>query len=183
MAIAQTLLTAEELERLPNPADMQRELVQGVLVEMSPVGKSHGSVVVRLGARLVAWADHGPHGYVGTETGFILAREPDIVRAPDLTYIRPERVAMSAEDVGYWTIAPDLAVEVVSPSESAQDVNQKVRDYLAAGTRLMWVIYPRTRQVIEYTSSNASRIYISGDTLEHDDVLPDFRCPVAELFA
>ncbi|MBA3946347.1 MAG: Uma2 family endonuclease [Herpetosiphonaceae bacterium] len=77
---------------------------------------------------------------------------------------------------------PDLAVEVVSPSESAQDINEKVRDYLAAGTQLMWVVYPRTRQVIVYGPSNAGRIYTVGDTLEHADVLPGFRCPVAELF-
>ncbi|MBA3946346.1 MAG: Uma2 family endonuclease [Herpetosiphonaceae bacterium] len=109
MAIAQTLLTAEELERLPNPTDLHRELVQGVLVEMSPVGGGHGSLVGKLIIRLGNWAERGTGGYVGTEAGFILAHDPDTIRAADIAYVRADRIP-----TGYWSLAP------ISPSRSSR---------------------------------------------------------------
>lgn len=178
--VPQALVTAEMLEGMPDNA--RRELVRGVLSEMSPVGKGHGGVVMKLGSRLVQWSEAGSHGYIGTEEGFILARDPDIVRAPDILFIRADRIDPTDNSSGYWTIAPDLVVEVVSPSESATDVNEKVQDYLAAGTPLMWIVYPRTRQVVAYLPGNQVKIFTQDDMLEHPDVLPGFRCSVAELF-
>jgi Uma2 family endonuclease len=80
-------------------------------------------------------------------------------------------------------MAPDLAVEIVSPSETADEVRAKVRDYLAAGTPLVWTIYPRTREVVVHTADGLARAYSDSDVIEHPDVLPGFTCAVAELFA
>jgi Uma2 family endonuclease len=97
-------------------------------------------------------------------------------------YVRAERIPPDGIPESYWDIAPDLAVEIVSPSESAADVREKVRDYLAAGTALVWVIYPRTQEVIVHTPDGLARTYSRHDVLAHFDILPEFTCVIAELF-
>jgi Uma2 family endonuclease len=83
----------------------------------------------------------------------------------------------------YWPIAPDLAVEVVSPSDRAAEVLTKVAEYLEAGTRLAWVVYPQTQKIVVYRPSADVQMLSVGDTLEGGDVVPGFACPVAEVFA
>ncbi len=83
----------------------------------------------------------------------------------------------------FWEIAPDLAVEVVSPAETAEEIREKVRDYLQAGTLLVWVIYPRAQEVVVHTPDGLARTLAVGDILSAPDVLPGFNCTVAELFA
>lgn len=136
---------------------------------------------MKTGARLLNWAESGPDGYVGAESGFITARDPDTIRAPDVSYVRAERIP---EDVpeGFWELAPDLAVEVVSPGDTAVEVREKVREYLAAGVPMVWVMYPGTREVIVHTADGLARAYGPDDVLEGLDLLPGFRCRVAELF-
>ena len=175
-------LTAEEFWLLPGDGKF-RELVRGEVVETVPPGGIHGAVALRLGARLEAWARGGPGGYTGVESGFFLSRNPDTVRGPDVSYVRAERIPETGLPEAFWDIAPDLAVEVVSPGESAEEVREKVRDYLAAGTGLVWVVYPRTREVVVHTPDGLSRAHGEGAALEGFDVLPGFVCPVAELFA
>jgi Uma2 family endonuclease len=97
-------------------------------------------------------------------------------------FIRVERVPPSGVPDAFWTIAPDVAVEVVSPSESAADVQEKVRDYLLAGTPLMWVVYPRSQQVVAHTADGVARTLSGNDLLASDDVLPGFRCMVSQIF-
>jgi Uma2 family endonuclease len=122
-------------------------------------------------------------GYVGTEAGYILARSPDTVRGPNVSYVRADRIPPGGVPEAFWPMAPDLAVEIVSPSETADEVRAKVRDYLAARTPLVWTIYPRTREVVVHTADGLARAYSDSDVIEHPDVLPGFTCPVAELFA
>jgi Uma2 family endonuclease len=182
MTIAEKLMTAEEFAKLPE-GETKLELVRGRVVESMPTGGVHGDVVMELGARLRIWAKQGSHGHVASESGFILALEPDTTRAPDLFFIKAQRVVEAGGiPEAFWKIAPDLEVEVVSPSETAQEIQEKVRDYLLAGTPLVWVIYPRTRTVVEHTPDGLARTRTETDTLENADVLPGFSCVVRELF-
>jgi Uma2 family endonuclease len=175
-------MTAEEFWRLPE-SYKRRELVRGEVIEWMPPGIIHGAIAVALGMILRLWCKAGAGGYVGAETGYILARDPDIVRGPDISYVRAERIpATGLPEEGFWTLAPDLAVEIVSPHETADEVREKVRDFLAAGTPMVWTIYPRTREVIVHTSDGLARTYGSTDPLAFPDVLPGFTCTVAELF-
>ena len=180
-AVSPKPLTAEEFWLLPGDA-RRRELVRGEVIETMPPGGLHGAVALRLGTRLETWTRSGPGGYVGVESGFFLSRSPDTVRGPDVSYVRAERIPDTGVPEAFWNLAPDLAVEVVSPGEGAEEVREKVRDYLAAGTGLVWVVYPRTREVVVHTPDGLSRAYGEGDALEGFDVLPGFACAVADLF-
>ncbi|HYN88722.1 MAG TPA: Uma2 family endonuclease [Ardenticatenaceae bacterium] len=176
-----TLLTAEDFLQLSR-GDARLELIRGEVIDMSPPGARHGIIALEFGSRLRAWAKSGPGGYTDVESGFVLNRNPDTVRGPDVAYVSQERVPATGVPMGYWPIAPDLAVEVVSPDETADEVRDKVRDYLSAGTRLVLVLYPRTREIIAHTPDGLARTSGPGDVFEHPDVLPGFTCPVGELF-
>jgi len=178
----QQLTTAEALWQLPDNG-MRRELINGEVVETMPPGGIHGAIAVMLAMLLRLWVREQGHGYVGVESGYILARDPDVVRGPDVSYVRGKRIPSTGVPEGFWNLAPDLAVEVVSPSETADEVREKVRDLLAAGTPLVWTIYPRTREVIAHTPDGLARTYTQTDTLTFPDVLPGFSCTVSELFA
>ncbi|MDP9312729.1 MAG: Uma2 family endonuclease [Chloroflexota bacterium] len=181
-AVAPQLSTAEELWRLP-VTDTRRELVRGEVVETMPPGGRHGAIAVVLAMLLRLWAQKSGGGYVGVEAGYILSRKPDTVRGPDVSCIRAARLPASGVPEGFWELAPDLAVEIVSPSETADEVREKVRDFLNAGTPLVWTIYPRTQEVIVHTADGLARTYSDGDVLEFPTVLPGFSCSVVELFA
>ncbi len=109
-------------------------------------------------------------------------RDPETVRVPDVAYVRAERLPETGVPVAFWELAPDLAVEVVSPDASAADVRDKVREYLAAGTLLIWVVYPRSCEIIAHTPDGITRTYTAADTLAHPDRLPGFSGRVAENF-
>lgn len=171
-------MTAEEFWRLPESVK-RRSLVRGEVVETMPPGGLHGVLALEVSVRLHQWAKNGPGGFVGVESGFLLARDPDTVRGPDVFYVGPDRAPDTGVPEAFWDVAPDLAVEVVSPGEGADDVRQKVRDYLAADARLVWVVYPRTREVVVHTPDGLALAVGAGDTLEAFD---GFTCAVAELF-
>jgi Uma2 family endonuclease len=175
-------MTAEEFWQSPLNSK-HAELVRGEVVEAMPPSKDHGTIALAIGTLLRLWVQGGAGGKAGVEAGFILARDPDIVRGPDVYYVSAVRAQNDDNSRAFWTIAPDLAVEVVSPDETADDVRAKVRDYLAAGTQLVWTVHPRTREVIVHTPDGLARTYSEGDTLEFPDVLSGFSCEVAELFA
>lgn len=174
-------MTAEEFWNLPDDGK-RRSLVRGEVVEEVRPGALHGVLAVRLSSRLERWSESGPGGAVGVESGFFLERDPDTVRGPDVYYIAPERASGVSIPEAFWNTAPDLAVEIVSPSDKVGDVREKVRDYLAAGTPLVWVVYPRTREVVVHTPDGLARTYGVSDVLEGFEALPGFRCAVADLF-
>jgi Uma2 family endonuclease len=182
MATEKTLVTADELLRLP--ADGRRhELVRGELRTMAPAGGEHG-IVSGQAARLL-----GNHvvpnqlGYVlGAETGIRLARDPDTVRAPDAAFIAAGRLPSGRPPAGYFELVPDLVVEVVSPADTAREVEEKVHEWLSAGARLVWVIHPSTRSVTVYRSLADVRVLTEDVQLDGADVLPGFACAVRELF-
>jgi Uma2 family endonuclease len=179
-SVAQRLMTAEEFWQSAN--DKHHELVRGEVVKVMPPGGEHGEIAGALVEFLRRWTRHGAGGYVAVEAGYILGRSPDIVRGPDVSYVRADRIPPSGRPKAFWTIAPDLAVEIVSPSETIGTVREKVRDFLGAGTPLVWTIHPEEREVIAHTPDGLARTYREGDILEHSDVLPGFSCKVAELF-
>jgi Uma2 family endonuclease len=176
------LISAETFWAMPETTT-RRELVRGEVIEHMPPGGIHGLIAIRLGSRLERWASDGHFGIIGVESGFMLSREPDTLRSPDGYFVQAERVPASGVPEAFWLIAPDLVVEVVWPKENAADLREKVRDYLHAGTKVVWVIHPRTREVMVH--AQAGTIYVvGGDELLHDEaLLPGFSCRVAELFA
>ncbi|HSL82370.1 MAG TPA: Uma2 family endonuclease, partial [Thermoanaerobaculia bacterium] len=143
-------LTAEDLYDLPLD-DVRAELVRGDLVCEPPAGFEHGVGATEIGYYLRRCVEDHPIGVVcGAETGFILFRHPDTVRAPDAAFVTRERAERVVEREKYFEGAPDLAAEVVSPGDSRREVAEKVRDYLAAGTRLVWIIDRRRQSVTVY---------------------------------
>ncbi len=175
------LVTARELWLMPGDGK-RRELVRGEVIETMPPGGLHGFVASELSSQLRLWARNGPGGYVGVEAGFVLARDPDVVRGPDVSYVRAERIPETGIPEAFWELAPDLAVEVVSPGDRAAEVREKVREYLAAGTSLVWEVYPTTREVVGHEPDGTSRAYTGEDRLEEAEVLPGFSCTVSRLF-
>lgn len=174
-------MTAEAFAQLPD-AGNNLELIKGEVIETMPPGGQHGAIAGTILFLLRLWMRQGAAGYGSVESGYLLSRHPDTVRGPDVSYVRAERIPAEGIPEGFWHLAPDLAVEVVSPSETAEEVREKVRDFLAAGTPLVWIVYPRSREVIVHTPDGLARTYASGDTLEFPEVLPGFRCVVAEIF-
>ena len=181
MSIETRLVTARKFWLMPGDRK-HRELVRGEAIEAMPPGGLHGFVASESSSRLRIWARSGPGGYVGVEAGFVLARNPDTVRGPDVSYVRAERIPETGIPEALWELAPDLAVEVVSPGDHAGEVREKVREYLVSGTQLVWEIHPRTREVIEHEPDGNSRAYSGQDQLENPEVLPGFSCVVDELF-
>jgi Uma2 family endonuclease len=112
----------------------------------------------------------------------IFPDDPKKVRIPDVSFTRIERLPAGTVEEGHGKIAPDLVVEVMSPTDYALDVFAKVHDFLNAGVALIWVANPDTREVFVYRSDGTRAILRSGDMLDGGDVLPDFQCPVADLF-
>lgn len=179
--VATKLLTAEEFWASPLNGK-HRELVAGEVVETMPTGGLHAVVAGHLIEQLRSWARSGDRGAVGPEAGFILARDPDVVRAPDVFFVSKSRFPPAGIPEAFWPIAPDLAVEVISPSEAAEEVHDKVLEYLDAGTPTVWVIYPRSQEVVIHTPDRLARTLGKNEILQDAKVLPGFRCAVAELF-
>jgi Uma2 family endonuclease len=121
-------------------------------------------------------------GWVGVESGFVLEQNPDSVRGPDIAYVCAERIPSTGIPQNFWPLFPDLVVEMISPSERIGDIEQKVSDYLRAGTRLVWLVYPTSRRVFAYSPDDEIRIFKAEDLLEDQLVLPGFGCRVGDIF-
>jgi Uma2 family endonuclease len=176
-------VTAEELLRMPDDG-FRYELVRGELRKMPPAGSVHGRVAMNIGTALNNHVKAHDLGTVyAAETGFRLATDPDTVRAPDVAFVRRERLEMVGEVEGYWTGAPDLAVEVISPNDSHVEVEEKVFDWLEAGTEVVLAINPRRRSVTLYRSQSDITILTGTDVLDGGDVVPSFQLALQEIFA
>jgi Uma2 family endonuclease len=174
------LLTADDLLAL-NIQNRRTELVRGRLIVREPAGFRHGVVAMNLAALVAGFVKtHALGVVVAAETGFILSSDPDTVRAPDVGFIQAARVP-SPLPRGYAEIAPDLAVEVLSPGDRAGDVLAKVSDWLSAGCLLVWVIDPERRLARVYRADGSESMVSVGAVLDGEDVLPGFLCPVEDL--
>lgn len=174
-------VTAEELSGLNLP-NKRAELVRGVLSIREPAGYQHGDVAMRLAAAIFAHVDAHRLGRVfAAETGFRLARNPDTVRAPDVAFISAARLPVPPPR-GFAELAPDLAVEVLSPDDRPGEVLGKVADWLNAGSRLVWVVDPIHASARIYRADGTEAILGENDSLRGEDVLPGFECEIAWVF-
>lgn len=176
------LMSAKDLLQIPNDG-FRYELVRGELRRMPPAGLQHGRVTVNITTSLDQHVKVNDLGVVyAAETGFKLASDPDIVRAPDVAFIRQERVQKIGDIEGYWPGAPDLVVEVTSPHDSYAEVEDKVFDWLEAGTLMVIVVNPRKRAVTVYRSLTDITVLTEKDSLDGGEVLPGWKMPVKDVF-
>lgn len=185
--VTETLLTAEEFYKLPESRHGGKmELVYGrVVVHMPPSGK-HGQRALRIGRVLQDFADRTGLASVTTETGYLLATNPDLVRGPDVSLILRTRLAGGdLPEEGWVPVPPDLAVEVVSPNDPQREVLEKVGEYLDAGVPRVWVVYADPRSVVVYSRGAGQRTFVERDTLGAEELGlegADFALPVARIF-
>jgi len=176
MTVDSRLMTADELLRMPDDG-FRYELVRGELKKMSPAGWDHGRIGMRIGARLGSYVlDHKLGETSTSETGFVLAQNPDTVRCPDVAFVRAERVVDSDS---LFVGAPDLAVEVISPSDSYSKVAQKKDEYLRAGAQAVVIVDPVRNTVEIHRPSGVTRV---DDILAVDDVVPGWQLPLSAIF-
>ena len=176
-----TLLTADELEQMPDDDSVQTELDEGELITMPPAGEDHGNCEVEIASILRNHVKQHRLGrvYAG-DTGFRLS--DGTVRAPDVAFVRQERLE-ALKSKGFAKGAPDLAVEIFSPSDSVPQLMRKVKQYFAAGCHTVWIVYPDAREIHVLEAAGADRILRDDDLVEAPELLPGFSVPIAEFFA
>jgi Uma2 family endonuclease len=172
-------MTADELLAMPDDGTHRYELVKGELIAMSPSGELHSRIAARIHTHLGAHVRQHKLGetYIA-DGGFVLFRDPDTVRAPDVAFVRAERL-VSADT--FIPGPPDLAVEVVSPGDLFSEVNAKVLEYLRSGTRMVIVVDPRKQIAMVRTPHGANDLTVD-DTLTGGDVVPGWSLPLRGLF-
>lgn len=176
------LTTAEDLYGLPDDG-RRHELLRGALLSEPLPGGTHGRIVTRLAEILGSFVRLNRLGVVYTgDTGFILRRQPDTVRGPDVAYLSAERHRALEDERRFIPGAPDLVIEVLSPHDAPSELLKKVRDYLAAGSRLVWVVNPARQEATAFRSPLPSRVLASQDMLDGEEVLPGFSVRISEIF-
>jgi Uma2 family endonuclease len=173
---------ATEADLMAMPSDGHKyELVHGEIRRLSPAGARHGEISAEICARLREFVKpRGLGRLFDSSTGFRLPNGN--VRSPDVSFVAKGRFENDESPVGYSPVVPDLAVEVRSPNDTAQEVLDKVGDYLDAGVRLVWVIDPQERRANRYRSLTDVRTASVDDELDGEDVLPGFSCRLGEIF-
>jgi len=175
-------MTADELLAMPDDG-YRYELVEGELRRMSPAGDEHGLVGMELAIPLGSHVKKNGLGKLYlAETGFLIKTNPDTVRAPDIAFVRMERIKESPAVRGYRIGAPDLTVEVISPGDTVSEVEEKVAEWLEAGARMVWVVSPKLRTVTVYRSLTDIVTLTMKDKLDGGEVVPGFQIDVAEIF-
>lgn len=181
-APAPIYLTVEEFETYDVPDDMRAELVRGELRLMPPTGFRHGLVAARIAARLVAFVEANRLGAVTAGSGYVLTRLYRTVRAPDIAFVVAERIPPGMDPARIARLRPDLAVEILSPSETPSRLDEKLDDYRAAGIPLAWVVDPEARIVSVITLRGKLRRVDGDGVLDGGKILPRLACRVAEIF-
>jgi Uma2 family endonuclease len=184
MSIQTRLLTADEFFEWPDEPGCRQELIRGEVVTMSLAGGRHGKVASKI-LRLVG--NHVEAAQLGdtyaAETGFIVERDPDTVRGADFAFVGNERLARITNPVKYIPFGPDLAVEVLSPNDRDDEVEEKVRIWLAAGSLLVWIVDPESRTVVVHRPGAEPQTLQEDQEIDAGAVIPGFRCRVADFFA
>lgn len=167
MTEPRTLLTAEDFFRLYSHKEGHYELVRGEVIEMAPPGGVHGGIAANITSALHPYVRQHNLGRVVVGSGLCLECRPDTVRGPDVAFIRRERIPEEGLPHAFFRGAPDLAVEIVSPSDTAAELETKVHDYLRNGALRVWVVYPDSRRVLVHRSDGSGqwwRNITSGDS-------------------
>jgi Uma2 family endonuclease len=179
----QPLFTADDLLAMPDDGK-RYELVQGELEELPMSSHISSLIAARIIFELQAFVLPENLGHVTVPDGaYVLRENPATVRIPDVAFTRLNRLPPPAERTRFLRLAPDLVVEVISPSDAAAAINNKVQEYLDAGVSLVWVVYPERRMVQVFVPDRTSRSYFEGDSLDGGDVLPGFTLAVETIFA
>ena len=182
MARQKTLLTAEEFYRLYSHKDGRYELVDGEVVEMAPVFRRHGRTASNIDGAFNLYSRRRGEGWSEVEVGYRVRSSPDTVRGPDVSLILTGQPDNEDEGSGFVPGAPDIAVEVVSPWNSAPEIARKVREYLAAGSQRVWVAYPSTRIIAVHRADGTVLTYTSDDVITDENLLPGFSLPLSDIF-
>ncbi|MGH7578560.1 MAG: Uma2 family endonuclease [Gemmatimonadales bacterium] len=174
------VVTAEELFQYPD--SKYYELVRGVPRVSEPPGGLHGRIAATIAARLADHVERLGLGTVLVEAGYVLKRAPDTVRGPDISFVSLSRLPADQIPEQFMPGAPDLAVEILSPTSRWSEVEEKIADYFAAGARLLWVVDPGERRVIVRYPDRPPRVVATGENLDGEDVVTGFALALAELF-
>ena len=176
------MVTADELLRL-SANGYRGELVKGKLRETMSAGIEHGKIVMRLGLRLGAFIEPRRLGtLVGSDSSFWLERDPDTVREPDIAFVSADRMPLDRRIKGFGEGAPDLVVEIASPTDNVAELSRKALMWQGHGARLVWVLHPDHRTADVYRPGQPVRTLTAEDALEGHDVLPGFRCDIGRVF-
>lgn len=165
-----------------SPLSKDHELIEGRLVKVMSTGFIHGVIALRIGRFIGNFADENQLGEVtAAETGFVLGEKT--YRGADCAFISNESLQKHGYPQGFFPTAPDIAIEVVSPNNTSEEMMEKINLYLENRSRMVWVIYPQTKVITVYRQNNVVSLLRENDTLEGEDVLPGFHLPVEKLFA
>lgn len=182
MSTSTALMTAEEFMQLPDEDGFRHELINGEVVRMSLPGFPHGRIQARLIGPLLQFVSEHDLGEVFGELGFKLTLNPDTVLGPDVAFISKRRLEEANEIEGYWQSAPDLAVDILSPSDRPSRVGARVSGWFGYGVEQLWVVNPKKSTVTIYRSPSDSITFSGSDELEADDLFPGFRLSLNKIF-
>jgi Uma2 family endonuclease len=183
MSTQTRLMTADEFLQMPDD-NLRHELVRGEVLTMSLPGGEHGEVageIFRLIANHVRPAKLGKT--YAAETGFLIDRDPDTVRGADVGFVRAERLVQITNPKKHVPFAPDLAVEVLSPNDRTDAVEEKVEEWLAAGSSVVWTVDPAAKTVTVHRSGAKPITLTEDQDIDGGDVLPGFVCRVGLFFS
>ena len=185
MTQQKTLMTADEFYEFCCQNDGRYALIRGEVIEFSPVNDEHSGISINIGTALNIYSRQIDFGQAGVEAGYMLLSGPDTVRGPDVSFRLVPR-SERRRSFGFLPGAPDIAVEVVSPSNTAAEMARKVAEYLAAGSQRVWVVRPATRwnprSVTVHCADGTTIIYTGDDVITDEDLLPGFSLPLSEIF-
>lgn len=173
-------LTLEEFSRLPDDGN-KHELSEGRLIVMPPVKSLHTLVALAILEALQAYLREQPIGRAIPEAGYVLSRNPLTVRQPDISVLSTDRIHATGDD-DYFEGSPEVAIEVVSPSDTAQELAIKVEQYLRFGAKQVWIVFPKPRQIHVHEPGAHRMVLEESEVLTGGDVLPGFSVKVADLF-
>ena len=183
MATAARLMTANELLLMPDVDSCRYELLNGELITMPPSGSEHSAIRLDFGAELRQFVKANDLGRVfGADCGFIICADPDTVLSPDVSFVRKERIPADGLPKGFFPGPPDIAIEVISPSDNYTEVERKAAQLLDAGTLLVVLIDPRAQTVVKHPANGTIASLTESDTLTLGEALPGFELPVSDIF-
>lgn len=181
--VAPKLMTAEDLLRLPDAGDgMMHELIRGEVVTVPRPGFRHGRRQYAIARILDDFGKEKSHGRAATDVGILIERDPDTVRGPDVAYWSAERMPLDQEPEGFAVIAPDVCVEILSPTNRRAELHEKIVEYFRFGVQMVWVVDPEDRTLTVYRSADEARLFHESAKFSDNDVLSGFECLVGELF-
>ena len=186
MTQQKTLMTADEFFDFCDRNDGRYELVDGKVIELAPANEQHGNAAFNIAGSFYVYSRQSGTGIGGVETGYRVRQDPDTVRGPDVSFNLHSRAEEEQLLPRFIPGAPDIAVEVVSPSNTAAQVQRKVAEYLAAGAQRVWVVHTATRRnprrVLVHRADGATITYAGDDVITDEELLPGFSLPLSDIF-